>query len=104
MSSEGKQDGQLEIAHVLFIDIVGYSKLTINRQSELLQRLNQIVRATEQFRRAEAADKLLLLPTGVGIALVYLTSPEGPVKCAMQIRKTLGQAPPPPTEKAPVPA
>ena len=68
MSSQGKQDGHLEIAHVLFIDIVGYSKLPINRQSELLQQLNQVVRTTEQFRRAGAVDKLVRLPTGDGYA------------------------------------
>jgi TolB-like protein/class 3 adenylate cyclase/Tfp pilus assembly protein PilF len=95
MSSEGKQDGQLEIAHVLFIDIVGYSKLPINRQSELLQQLNQIVRTTEQFRRAEAADKLVRLPTGDGMALAFFTSPDAPVKCAIEISKAVGQALPP---------
>lgn len=85
MSSENKQDRQLEIAHVLFIDIVGYSKLPINRQSELLQQLNQIVRATEQFRRAEAANKLVRLPTGDGMALAFFTSPDAPVRCAIEI-------------------
>jgi TolB-like protein/class 3 adenylate cyclase len=99
MSSEGKQDGQLEIAHVLFIDIVGYSKLPINRQSELLQQLNQIVRATEQFRRAEAADKLVRLPTGDGMALAFFTSPDAPVRCALEISKTVGQALPPAGEE-----
>jgi TolB-like protein/class 3 adenylate cyclase/Tfp pilus assembly protein PilF len=95
MSSEGKQDRQLEIAHVLFIDIVGYSTLPINRQSELLQQLNQLVRATEQFRRAEAANKLVRLPTGDGMALVFFTSPDAPVKCAIEISKAVGQALPP---------
>src|SRR5207248_9304868 len=94
MSSEGKQDRQLQIAHVLFIDIVGYSKLPINRQSELLQQLNQIVRATEQFRRAEAADRLVRLPAGDGMALAFFTSPDAPVKCAIEISKTVGQAVP----------
>src|SRR5881394_2129369 len=91
MSSEGKQDRQLEIAHVLFIDIVGYSKLPINRQSEILQQLNQIVRATEQFHRAEVADKLVRLPTGDGMALAFFTSPDAPVKCAIEISKAVGQ-------------
>ncbi len=91
MSSEGKQDRQLEIAHVLFIDIVGYSKLPINRQSELLQQLNQIVRATEQFRRAEAANKLVRLPTGDGMALAFFTSPDAPVRCALEISEAVGQ-------------
>src|SRR5260370_23155422 len=99
MSSEGKQDGQLEIGHVLFIDIVGYSKLPINRQSELLQQLNQIVGATAQFRRAEAADKLVRLPTGDGMALAFFTSPDAPVKCAIEISKAVGQALPPAGEK-----
>ena len=92
MMAEAKQDGQLEIAHVLFIDIVGYSKLPINRQRELFQQLNQIVRATEQFRRAEAADKLVRLPTGDGMALAFFTSPDAPVKCAIEISKAVGQA------------
>ena len=92
MSSEDKPDRQLEIAHVLFVDIVRYSNLPINRQSELLQQLNQIVRATEQFRRAEAADKLVRLPTGDGMALAFFTSPDAPVKCAIEISKAVGQA------------
>src|SRR5437588_2897809 len=92
MSSEDKPDRQLEIAHVLFVDIVRYSNLPINRQSELLQQLNQIVRATEQFRRAEAADNLVLLPTGDGMALASFTSPDAPVKCAIEISKAVGQA------------
>jgi len=95
MSSEDKQDGQLQIAHVLFIDIVGYSKLPINRQSELLQQLNQVVRTTEQFRRAGAVDKLMRLPTGDGMALAFFTSPDAPVKCAIEISKAVGQALPP---------
>src|ERR1700720_2830675 len=95
MSSEAKRDRELHIAHVLFIDIVGYSKLPINRQSELLRQLNQIVRGTEQFRRAEAADKLVRLPTGDGMALVFFTSPDAPVRCALEISKAVGQALPP---------
>ena len=70
-------------------------KLPINRQSELLQQLNQIVRATEQFRRAEAANKLVCLPTGDGMALVFFTSPDAPVRCALEISEAVGQALPP---------
>src|SRR5207237_9204011 len=95
MSSEDKPDRQLEIAHVLFVDIVRYSNLPINRQSELLQQLNHIVRATEQFRRAEATDKLVRLPTGDGMALAFFTSPDAPVRCALEISKAVGQALPP---------
>ena len=64
MSVDAKPDFRLEIAHVLFIDIVAYSKLLINEQSEQLPKLKEIVRGTEQFRRAEAEGKLLRLPTG----------------------------------------
>jgi TolB-like protein/class 3 adenylate cyclase/Flp pilus assembly protein TadD len=93
MSSKGKPDRQLEIAHVLFIDIVGYSKLPINRQSELLEQLNQIVRATEQFRVVEAANKLLRLPTGDGMALAFFTSPDAPVRCALELSLALKSYP-----------
>src|SRR6266550_1413742 len=85
MSTEVKKEIQIEIAHVLFIDIVGYSKLLINEQHELLQELNQIVRATEAFRVAEAAGKLIRLPTGDGMALAFATTPEAPVQCALGI-------------------
>jgi len=71
MSAEVKKEIQIEIAHVLFIDIVGYSKLLINEQHELLQELNQIVRTTEAFRAAEAVGKLIRLPTGDGAATLH---------------------------------
>ena len=73
MSTEVKKEIQLEIAHVLFIDIVGYSKLLINEQRSLLDTLNQIVRKTDEFRNAEAAGRLLKIPTGDGMALVVWT-------------------------------
>ncbi len=76
-----------------FIDIVGYSKLLITEQSEQLQTLKEIVRATEQFRIAEAAGKLLRLPTGDGGALVFRTDPEAPVLCAIEISKALKSHP-----------
>lgn len=93
MSTDGKQELQLEIAHVLFIDIVGYSKLLINGQHESLQALNQIVRKTEAFRAAEAAGKLIRLPTGDGMALAFSTTPEAPVQCALEINKALKNRP-----------
>jgi TolB-like protein/Tfp pilus assembly protein PilF len=89
MSAEVKKEIQLDIGHVLFIDIVGYSKLFITEQSEQLQTLKEIVRATEQFRGAEAAGKLLRLPTGDGGALVFRTSPDAPVLCAMEMARAL---------------
>jgi adenylate cyclase len=89
MPSGNSSDVKFEIGHVLFIDIVGYSKLLINEQSEQLQKLKEIVRGTEQFRIAEAEGKLLRLPTGDGGALVFRNSPEAPVLCALEIGKAL---------------
>src|SRR5215471_14979659 len=83
----------LEIGHVLFMDLVGYSKLLLDEQRELLQRLTEIVRETEQVRAAEAADKLIRLPVGDGMALVFFNSPEAPVQCAIEISKKLKQYP-----------
>jgi adenylate cyclase len=91
MSSEA--DVKLEIGHVLFIDIVGYSKLLIHEQTEHLQKLREICRATEQFRAAQAEGKLLRLPTGDGGALVFRDNPEAPVSCAMEISKALKNHP-----------
>src|SRR5437660_10387714 len=84
---------KFEIGHVLFIDIVGYSKLLINEQSEQIQTLKEIVRGTEQFRLAEAEGKLLRLPTGDGGALVFRNTPEAPVLCAMEIARALKSHP-----------
>src|SRR5438067_2530534 len=89
MSTEGTSNLQLEIGHVLFIDIVGYSKLLIDDQRESQHQLNQIVRNTEPFRAAEAAEKLVRLPTGDGMALVFFTTPEAPVQCALEISEAL---------------
>ena len=92
-SSSSLLDVKFEIGHVLFIDIVGYSKLLINEQRDQIQKLKAIVRGTEQFRLAEAEGKLLRLPTGDGGALVFRTSPEAPVLCAMEISKALKSHP-----------
>src|SRR6267142_4590180 len=89
MPSEHSSDVKFEIGHVLFIDIVGYSKLLITEQSERLQTLKEIVRGTEQFRVAEAEGKLLRLPTGDGVALVFRTNVEAPALCALEISKEL---------------
>ncbi|PYJ44374.1 MAG: hypothetical protein DME86_00605, partial [Verrucomicrobia bacterium] len=83
----------LEIAHVLFIDIIGYSKLSINEQHAAVEELNQIVRASEQFQRAEGASRLHKIPTGDGMALVFYTSPEAPVQCAVEISRALKEHP-----------
>ncbi|MBA3650513.1 MAG: hypothetical protein H0W66_03260 [Chthoniobacterales bacterium] len=85
MAAEVKKEIELEIAHVLFIDIVGYSKLLINEQRRLLEVLNQIVKGTDQFRTAEANGRLLTIPTGDGMALVFYNTPEAPVECALEI-------------------
>src|SRR5438034_4185296 len=93
MSAAVKKEIQLEIAHVLFIDIVGYSKLSINDQHAAVEELNQIVRASEQFQRAEAASRLLKIPTGDGMALVFYTNPEAPVQCAVEVTRALKEHP-----------
>src|SRR6202171_2345122 len=89
MTAELESDAQLEIGHVLFMDMLGFSKLLVDEQSECSHRLNQIVRNTKQFRVAEAADKLIRLPTGDGMVLVFYTSPEAPARCAMEIARAL---------------
>ena len=93
MAAEIKKEIELEIAHVLFIDIVGYSKLSINDQHAAVEELNQVVRASEQFQRAETANRLLKISTGDGIALVFYTSPEAPVQCAVEIGRSLKERP-----------
>jgi TolB-like protein/class 3 adenylate cyclase len=93
MSTEVKKEIQLEIAYVLFIDMVGYSKFLINEQRELLDTLNRFVPETEQFRSAEAAGKLIKIPTGDGMALVFYTSPEAPVRCATDLSRALKHHP-----------
>src|SRR6188474_354378 len=93
MSTEIKKEIQLEIAHVLFIDMVGYSKLSINDQHTAVEELNQVVRASEQFQRAEAASRLTRIPTGDGMALAFYTNPEAPVQCAVQISRALKEHP-----------
>jgi len=89
MSAEVKKEIQLEIAHVLFIDIVGYSKLSINEQRAAVEELNEIVRASDQFQKAEAAARLIKIPTGDGMALVFYTNPEAPAQCAIEISRAL---------------
>src|SRR5262245_10152823 len=93
MSTEVKKEIELEIAHVLFIDIVGYSTLSINDQHAAVKELNQIVRASEQSQRAEAASRLLKIPSGDGMALVFYTSPEAPVQCAVEISRAVKEHP-----------
>jgi class 3 adenylate cyclase len=93
MAAEIKKEIQLEIARVLFIDIVGYSKLSINEQRGAIDELTQIVRATEQFQRAEASDRLIKIATGDGMALVFYASPEAPVRCAEALSRALKDHP-----------
>src|SRR5438874_13074502 len=93
MSVEVKKEIELEIAHVLFIDTVGYSKLLIDDQRTLIDTLNQIVRGTAEFQSAEAARKLIKIATGDGMALVFYTRPEAPVECALQISRGLKEHP-----------
>jgi serine/threonine-protein kinase len=89
MPAEVKKKIELEIAHVLFLDIVGYSKLSVNKQHARVDELNGIVRLSEQFQKAEAANRILKIPTGDGMALVFYKSPEEPAQCAFEISRAL---------------
>ena len=91
--AEPVADLPLEIAHLLLIDIVGYSKLLVNEQIELLQKLKQVVRGTESFRTAEASGELIRVPTGDGMALVFFHSPEQPARCALELSQALQDHP-----------
>jgi TolB-like protein/class 3 adenylate cyclase/Tfp pilus assembly protein PilF len=93
MAAELKKEIELEIAHVLFLDIVGYSKLSVNEQHAQIEELNEIVRLCEQFRKAEAASRLLRIPTGDGMALIFYKSPEEPAQCAVEISRALKEHP-----------
>src|SRR5437667_3015429 len=93
MSAEVKKEIELEIAHVLFIDIVGYSKVPINEQRTLIEQLNEIVRSTGEFQAAETAGRLIKIPTGDGMALVFYQSPESPVECALEISRAVKKHP-----------
>ena len=90
MSAEVKKEIELEIAHVLFIDIVGYSKLLIDEQRAVARHPQSgRSRNTEEFRKAEAAGRLIKIPTGDGMALVFYKSPEAPAQCAFEISRAL---------------
>src|SRR6266576_868598 len=93
MSTEVNKEIELEIAHVLFLDIVGYSKLSVNEQHARIEELNEIVRLSEQFRKAQAANRILKIPTGDGMALVFYKSPEEPAQCAFEISRALKEHP-----------
>jgi len=93
MSAETKKEIALEIAHILFVDTVGYSKLSINEQRAAIDELNEVVRNSEQLQKAEVAGRLIKIPTGDGMALVFYTSPEAPVQCAIEISRALREHP-----------
>src|SRR5947207_15619367 len=93
MPAEVSKENELEIAYVLFIDIVGYSKLVTHQQRRLLELLSQIVRGSEHFRAAEANNRLITIPTGDGMALVFYNTPEAPVECALEISRALKEHP-----------
>jgi TolB-like protein/class 3 adenylate cyclase/Tfp pilus assembly protein PilF len=93
MAAEVKKEIELEIAHVLFIDIVAYSKMAMDDQRVAIEQLNQIVQSTDEFRKAEGENRLLKIPTGDGMALVFYRSPEAPVECALEIGRQLKEHP-----------
>jgi class 3 adenylate cyclase len=89
MAAKLKSEPHLAIAHVLFIDVVGYSELLVNEQREVVDELTRIVRKTPQFRKSEAAGKLIRIPVGDGMALVFFQTPEEPVHCAIEIARAV---------------
>src|SRR5260370_16339921 len=89
MANDLQPKDELEIAHVLFVDVVGYSTRLINEQAAVVAELNQLVRETPHFRSAEAAGRLIRIPTGDGMALVFSNTPEAPVQCALEICEAL---------------
>jgi len=93
MPSEIKREITLEIVHVLFLDIVGYSKRLTDEQQALIDQLNQLVRSSAVFQKAEGADRLIKIPTGDGMALIFYNSPEQPVECALEISRELKRFP-----------
>src|SRR6266568_6196458 len=93
MAAEIEKAIELEIAHVLFTDIVGYSKRPIHQQRAVVERLNEIVRGTDEFQAAETAGRLITIPTGDGITLVFYDSPETPAECALEISRALKEHP-----------
>src|SRR5438552_5184982 len=93
MATETSKESELEIAYVLFIDIVGYSKLVTHEEPRLLELLTEIVREAEHFRAAEARNRLITVPTGGGMALIFYNTPEAPVECALEISNAASEHP-----------
>ncbi|HEY0724201.1 MAG TPA: adenylate/guanylate cyclase domain-containing protein, partial [Pyrinomonadaceae bacterium] len=93
MAAEIKKEIELEIAHVLFIDVVGYSTFSAHEQHARIEELNEIVRLSERFRKADAAKRILKVPSGDGMALVFYKSPDEPVQCAVEINRALKEHP-----------
>src|SRR5215471_7741332 len=93
MPTEIRKKIQFEIAHVLFMDVVGYSKLSINQQHAAVDQLTQIVRGTEEFQKAEASERMIKIATGDGMALVFYTSPEAPVRSAVELSRAIKDRP-----------
>ena len=93
MGSEIKKEIALKIAHVLFLDIAGYSKLLVDEQRAVIDELNAVVRQTDEYQDAESAGQLIKIPTGDGMALVFYSNPEAPVECALEISRGLKEHP-----------
>ncbi len=93
MPTEREPDPKVEIAHVLSIDVVGYSLLLITDQTRVMGELGRVARNSAQFRRAEARGKLMRIPTGDGMSLVFFDDPEAPIECAMEIAAALKSQP-----------
>src|SRR5207245_4092552 len=89
MAAEIKQEIALEMAHALFIDIDAYSKMSSDDHHAAIEKLNQIVQSTDEFRKEESENRLLKLATGDGMALIFYHSPEDPVECALEISRAI---------------
>src|ERR1700719_9903 len=94
MSDQPQSGAKLEIAHVLLIDIVGYSKLLIDDQQAAVQTLSLAARESKEAQAAEADKKLIRLPTGDGVALIFFTTPDAPVRCAVEIARRMRELAP----------
>src|SRR5262249_8801205 len=89
MPTDSESELQLEIVHVLFMDVVGYTKLLLDEQRERLQALNEIVRNAAQFRASDADGMLVRIPTGDGMALIFRDNVEAPLRCAVEISQAI---------------
>ena len=93
MTDQSEQQKAMKLAHVLFMDIVDYSRLPTDQQTKVVQTLQEIVLGTAEVTRAQATDQIINIATGDGMALVFFNDPMAPVQCAMEISRALKSRP-----------